>query len=305
MKKLSLMMLFAAYSVYAGVLLRAPTEVNMSTYAINDYSRVERCSDLSRSIADKNRFVEQMTSQIKAKYPNTTVRHLRDRENANATANSFLTDYTDNSEIVFFSGHGEPQTLFFHDKQQNFGINTKRFGGKTRWVFLEACMFLNVNKSERLSASLSDNENIDYNKMAIIASMFNGVHAILGNYANGWQGTIKKHWYSSARWRTEDRFNYFAQYFIKDGSGIWDSYVSAVKKVYKNFKDDSALGYSTGITGYKPAIAYFYKQGTNGNALDMSLESYALSYDAPVSDGSVSGYSIRFKAVSIGSPKYY
>lgn len=113
MKSLPLMMFFAVYSVYAGVALRAPTEVNMSTYAINDYSRVERCDDLSRSIADKNRFVEQMTKQITAKYPNTTVRHLRDRENASATANSFLRDNTDDSEIVFFSGHGEPQTLFF------------------------------------------------------------------------------------------------------------------------------------------------------------------------------------------------
>lgn len=206
-------------------------------------------------------------------------------------------------KLFSFLDMGSLKHFFFHDKQQNFGINTKRFGGKTRWVFLEACMFLNVNKSDRLSASLSDNENVDYQKMAAIMSMFNGVHAILGNYADGWQGTIKKHWYSSARWRTEDRFNYFAQYFIKDGDGIWDAYVSAVKKVYKNFKDDSALGSSAKwMTGYKPAIAYFYKQGANGNALDMSLESYGLSYDAPASANS---YMIKIKAVSIGSPKYY
>ena len=297
--------LLSIFFVYAGVPLRAPEKIGISTYSVNDYSRVERCNDLSRSIADKKRFVEQMTEQIKAKYPNTTVQHIRDRVNESATANNFLTDNTDDSEIVFFSGHGEPQTLFFYDREQSFGTKTKRFGGKTRWVFLEACMFLNVNKSDRLSADITKSENIDYQKVAIIFSLFNGVHAIMGNYADGWQGIIKKHWYSSAHWRTEDRFNYFAKYFVKEEYRIWDAYVSAVKKVYKNFTENSALGYYTSITGYKPAIAYFYLKGANGNALDMSLETYGKSYDAPASDGSLRNYQIKIKSIEIGSPRYY
>lgn len=288
------------------VLFEPPKELNVSTYAIDDYSaNDENLSNLSRSVAEKNRFVGQIFDNVKFKYPNTTVRHIRDRENAGATKNVFLTDNTDDSEIVFFAGHGSPQTLFFYDYRHEFLPGTKRFGGRTRWVFIEACMFMNMNRDDRISANASS-ENMDIERLRKMSALFNGVHAILGNYADGVQWTIKKHWFSSARWRTEDRFDYFARHFISGGVGIWDSYVSALKKVYRNFTENSALG-SDGSKhpGYRPAIVYFYKQFSDGSALDMSLEKYGESYNAPVSDGSISNYLLMYKTVTIGSPIYY
>ena len=80
-----------------------------------------------------------------------------------------MNENTDDSEIVFFSGHGNSmQSLAFYDRVQYFGIGTKRFGGRTRWVFLDACMFLNMNKEDRLNADLSVNENLDDNKKAVV-----------------------------------------------------------------------------------------------------------------------------------------
>ena len=292
---------------FADVIKGPPSYVWISTYAIDNYSASTETglSNLPQSVAEKKRFVEQISKNIELKYPNTKVRHVRDRENASATVNNFLMDNTDDSEIVFFSGHGGPQALYFYDYGHVFLPGTKSFGGWTRWVFIEACLFMNMNSDDRISATASS-ENMDMERKRRMSALFNGAHAILGNYADGVQWTIKKHWYSSARWRTEDRFNYFAQYFIKDGNGIWDSYVSALKKVYKNFTENSALG-SDGSKhpGYRPAIVYFYKSFSDGSVLDMSLEKYGETYNAPVSDGSISSYLLMHKTVTIGSPKYY
>jgi hypothetical protein len=290
-----------------GSIMGPPQNLNISTYAIDNYSASAEAglTNLPRSVAEKNRFVEQISKRVNFMYPNTTVFHIRDKENASATANSFLTDNTDNSEIVFFSGHGGPQTLYFYDHSHVFLPGTKRFGGRTRWVFIEACLFMNMNREDRISATASS-ENMDMERKRRMSALFNGVHAILGNYADGYQWTIKKHWYSSARWRTEDRFDYFAQYFIMYKFGIWDAYVSALKKVYKNFTENSALG-SDGSKhpGYRPAIVYFYKSFSDGSVMDMSLEKYGETYNVPVSDGSISDYILKYKTVTIGSPIYY
>ncbi len=130
--------------------------------------------------------------------------------------------------MSFFAGHGNQQKLFFYDQSFEFD-NTKRFGEFTRWVIFDACLVLNVNKRNYMSESFSS-RTIDANRFARINQLFNGVHSILGNYGLGWQGNIKKHWYSSARWRTEDIYEYFSKYFIEEGDAIWDAYTSAVKK---------------------------------------------------------------------------
>ncbi len=307
MKKISLLFIIIPAIAWGwtvgGITIRFPSSFNISTYAIGDYSHTVGCDckDIPRTIGHKDRFVGQITNSINEKYPNIVVSHVRDRVDASATVNSFLNENTDDSEIVFFSGHGNSmQSLAFYDRVQNFGIGTKRFGGRTRWVFLDACMFLNVNKEDRLNADLSVNENLDDNKKAVVASMFNGVHAILGHYASTSGASIRKHWYSTARWRTDDQFNYFAQYFIKDGNELWDLYMSAIKKVYKNFSENSAVGYVNPIKGFRPAIAYV-RANINGKEIDTSQEKFENMYDAPIT----SYNQVRIKAVAFGSPEYY
>lgn len=121
MKYILSLFFFVTSLIYADDIVGPPAYIDISTYAIEDYSKVDspvKVNSIKRPIAHKNRFVEQMTNNIKAKYPNTAVRHVRDRENAAATANSFLTDNTDDSEIVFFSGHGSQQT-----SRDNAGIH--------------------------------------------------------------------------------------------------------------------------------------------------------------------------------------
>lgn len=92
MKYILSLFFFVTSLIYADDIVGPPAYIDISTYAIEDYSKVDspvKVNSIKRPIAHKNRFVEQMTNNIKAKYPNTAVRHVRDRENAAATANSF------------------------------------------------------------------------------------------------------------------------------------------------------------------------------------------------------------------------
>ncbi len=282
-----------------------PSKFSISAYAVNDYSAsLGKNSNLPRSIYHKNKFISAMIKKINGKYPKISTSVLYNRENSAATRAAFLTDKTNLTEFVFFAGHGNQQKLFFYDQSLELD-NTKMFGEFTRWVIFDACLVLNVNKRNYISESFSSS-TIDVNRFVRIYQLFNGVHSILGNYGLGWQGNIKKHWYSSARWRTEDVYEYFSKYFIEDGDAIWDAYVSAVKKVYNNFHNNAALGYYTNISGYDSAIWYFYGVYSNGEILDMSNEKFSKTYNSPVflNDSRFKSKGLRLKRMKIGNPKY-
>lgn len=279
-----------------------PPAFGISAYAVNDYSHISnvKAKNLSRSIAHKNKFINKFTDAIGLKYPSVQTKVRHDREDASATSSNFISDNTDKSEFVFFAGHGQQQTLAFYDKSLKLSNGVKSFGGNTRWVLFDACLVLNVNKTDFISQEYDKKKTQDPYRVLDVFGWFNGVHVILGNYALGWQGTIKKHWYSSARWRTEDVYSYFSEKFIEDGEPIVDAYFASIKKVYNNF--------STGITGYKVAAWYFYGVKKNGDVLDMSKEKFKSTYNAPVSFTETSTEfktrTLMLRTMSIGKPRY-
>ena len=308
MKKRAIILTLCLSSCLFAVTLGAPQSISFSTYAINDYSHFESTlGSLKRSIAHKNRFVEKMTDEIIDKYPSTSISKNHNRENSAATASRFLSDNTDQSDFVFFAGHGNQQILAFYDYALSFANGNKKFGGNTKWVIIDACLFLNANKTNQLSSDPSNNSSvIDNARLTNIKKMFNGVHAILSYHSKTSGGNIKKHWYSSAQWRTEDKYNHFAKYFIRDGRGLWDAYSAAIYKHYDDFVNNHAVGWTTDITGYRSAIAYFYGDFNNGNVIDMSLETYNSTYNAPIT---TSSYNFKFVDIKMayskaGTPKY-
>ena len=60
------------------------------------------------------------------------------------------------------------------------------YGGDTRWVILDACLTLNVNKDDRLEYPLSA-DIVDLSKVDKLRDAFVGVHAILGFYSLSWE----------------------------------------------------------------------------------------------------------------------
>lgn len=306
MKRIKFVILFCFYLGFFSFSIGAtPSNVRFSAYAVEDYSNYTGTKNLARSISHKNKFLNKLIVAIQKKYPNVSTEILYNRENSQATSSAFKLDKTDSTEIVFFAGHGNQQSLAFYDKSLSLDKGNKTFGKKTRWVFFDACLVLNVNKSGHLSEAMSA-VSVDANRLTKMVNLFEGVHAILGNYGLDWQGNIKKHWYSSARWRTEDVYEYFAKYFIEDGVSLWNAYSSSVKKVYNNFHNNAALGYSTGISGYDSAIWYFYGVEANGNVVDMSEERFDFSYNAPVllNDTRFKSKSLKLRRLKIGKPKY-
>lgn len=302
---LLLPLLFQALS-WGGIPLRQPQKVWFSLYAIEDYSHREvKLDNLPRSIAHKNRFYNELRDAILKKYPNTDIKIRHNRENSSATVNNFLKDDLSQSEFVFFSGHGNQMQLSFYDKSLKFDVGTKSFTQDTKWVIIDACLFLNINKN--LSDDPRKKETkIDENLKKTLLSLFKGVHAIMGNHAEAWQGTAKKHWYSSARWRTEDIYTYFAKYFITDGDVLADAYFSAAYKSAHNYIDNHAVGESTRWTGLMSAIAYFYGEFASGAIWDMSVERYGTTVNAPMVSSTANFNKVAIKMVfyKAGKPMY-
>lgn len=285
----------------------APQNIRFSLYAVKDYSKYEyKLSSLDRSIKTKDRFFKEFYEAIQKKYPNIGMLIVHNKENSDATANSFLTDDTDQSEFVLFVGHGNPLHMAFYDRGVTFNVGTKSFGRNTRWVIVDACEFLNVNKEKSDDPRKASTE-IDNNRKNALVSMFKGVHAILGSHSKMWQGTVPKHWYNtSEKWRSDDRYEYFAKYFITDGETLKDAYFSAVYKHYDNYVNNHAFGYDTNASGFMSAIAYFYGEFADGTVWDMSKERFGTSYNAPMTSSTAkfSRTSIKIVYDKAGKPKY-
>jgi len=287
------------------VYLQVPTNIKLATYAIGKYNH-RGLVDIPRSTIEKNRFVNSITRAIQSKYPNTSIKHVVDRENEMATSSSFQNeDFIEQADFVFFEGHGSQQRLVFSDAELPLTPDKIQFGGNTKWVILEACLVLNVNRRDSISGTIENPNNIHQSRLSDLRGLFNGVHAILGHYAQTYQWQIKPSWYSMAFRQTDDKFEYFAQNFIIGGMGIWDAYSLAVRRMYNNFEELRFMGFKSNIKGLKPAIVYFKKTYPNGEVLDMSQETFANTYNAPIMPTTGSTSSILIKTLTLGEPQYY
>ncbi len=194
MKKYHLLFILFTISLsHSGVTIwgRVP-HVYVATYAVNDYSKYKAkyghaTRSLSLSVENKNVFVNNLFKFAKLRYPSIKTAHGYDRTDASVTEYNYRNDFISRSDFMFFSGHGNQQMLALYDEK--FDISKRPLGGSTLWAFFDACLVLNVNKTAFLSQPLST-ETIDFSKVDKLRKVFNGVHAILGNYANGKQVNV-------------------------------------------------------------------------------------------------------------------
>lgn len=281
---------------------------------------------LENSVIHEQTFVDELFSALGKKYPGK--KKYKDAyasgKNSSATAQRFREAVLYNSEFVFFSGHGDQQELLLYDYSIRLrgrcccdrgdeacfkasGLkNTdicpssgyacandeygKVYGGDTRWVILDACLTLNVNKSNRLSKPLSI-ENIDFTKVDQLRSVFSGVHAILGFYSDGKQGTLHiNNKYVDTRWL----YQYFVENFIEKKETVWNSFSKACARIVNDFEN---------TIGLQPAIAFLRGYDKNGVYHDTSTETFDRTYNKPIQiDGSIELFIMYEK---YGIPTYH
>lgn len=273
MKKMLLCMFIVVDCALAYVRWGLPYTIDISTYAVNDYSHYTNgTSNLSRSIRHKSRFVSQMMSSINSRYPNISVNHVIDRTDSTATTFNFVNDANHNSEIVFFSGHGNVGLVALYDGITNLGTS-KKFESFNRWVFLDACLVLDTTE-------------------AYATTWFNGAHAVLSFKSLSYEFVKPYNCFINCdHHRSEDTFNYFADYFIEDGSEIWDAYNRAVRKAI----------YSNGNLGIEPGIMYVEGTAENGQFVDFSEERFQNVYNGPLPP---SAGRVKRKTQPHGTPAY-
>ena len=271
-------------------------------YRTNHRINSNKLKDLIRSDEHKNAFVEQLFTSIKNKYPSVkTSLDPKSKSDAGATAEVFRNADFKQSQIVYFAGHGNQQELLLYDYSVKLrarcccdrgdvacfeatGLNGSAicpnnqyvcpddeygrvFGGETRWVILDACLTLNVNKSNELSKPLSL-EYIDFFRVNALRTVFTGVHAILGYYSLAWQGMRPGDGFS-----TDAIPRFFAENFIEKKETIWNAFSKACEKFVSN--------YGTRY-GLKPAIAFLRGYDKNGVYHDTSTETFERTYNKPI-----------------------
>jgi len=267
------MLLFHSVACLALTPWGLPSYVDISAYAVNDYLNV---SDLPRSIPHKDRFIHQFQARLISKYPNifSNVRH--DRNNSLATVYNYMNDNTNMSEIVFSAGHGSYGGIWMYDGFIS-SASGKAFGGYTRWVFMDACLALNL--------SLPD-----------AYRWFNGVHAILGNRSIGWQFIHSYNcFFTCDHYRSEDQYNVFAYRFITNGETIWSAYAHAVMEVI----------YLKGGHGIEPAIINLAGNADNGQYVDFLEERLQNVYNGPFGyPYGATNITVFGRSISFGTPEY-
>lgn len=274
------------------------TMLKISSAAINDYSRLG-APNLKRSIFAKNAFVKYMTDSYKKRYPDYQVIQPYVFENSNATVANYSGAQLYHSNIVFFSGHGDQHALAFYDQGANVGY--KAYGGDIKWVFIDACNVLNVNKSDKMDKGPGDSYR-DPQKFNKLKEAFIGVHAILGYYSLSWEYPDNSN--VNASKNSELRFKYFAKYFIEEDQTIWTAY----KKAHKKYFDEVDAVYYADWgehLGYEPAIAYIKGTDQYGRQHDGSTEKISSTYEVAM-DPRQSGrnYSVKFYTQKYGTPEY-
>ncbi|MCQ2966900.1 MAG: hypothetical protein MJ250_09240 [Alphaproteobacteria bacterium] len=281
--------------------------LHISTYAVDDCSVIRQTLDPKAEDLGSTRyayaFVKYMFESVKKKYPTINTAVPYDRKNKNASTYNFRNDFLSKSDVVYFSGHGNQQFLAFYD-----GIlksSQRPLGGDIRWAIFDACLYLNVNKEKFLDKPLTT-ETIDFSKVDELRKVFNGVHAVLGNYAKGRQyynttgdseddlELIKNnHKDASILLGAAGMYEFFAKYFIEEGRTIWDAYRLTVENMYKKFFSNS---------GFKPAIAFLRGYDKNGEYHDTSVETFEHVYKAPLKPEA--GLELFVMYETYGKPKF-
>ena len=275
---------------------------NYQVYRDKHHIAEDNLVSLNRSSFHERMFVDTLFKLIKNKYPNVkTSKDPKSKWGEAATAEAFRDADFKQSQIVFFAGHGDQQELLLHDYSVKLrarcccnrgdaacfaasGLNSsaicpnnkyscpndeygKVFGGETRWVILDACLTLNVNKSGYLDKPLSL-DYIDFSRVNTLRTVFTGVHAILGYYSLAWQGRRGGDGYG-----TDAIPNEFAINFIERKETIWNAFSKACEEFVKN--------YGTRY-GLKPAIAFLRGYDKNGVYHDTSTETFERTYNKPI-----------------------
>ncbi|MDR0516005.1 MAG: DUF6345 domain-containing protein [Fibromonadaceae bacterium] len=276
-KVLVAMFLFMSVSCLALTPWGLPSYVDISAYAVNDYSQYgSGTSNLNRTILHKNRFIEQIQGKLKAKYPNISSAVKYNRENSAATKSNFLNDYTNIGEFVFFSGHGNRALLAFYDKTVS-STSGKSFGGYTRWAMFDACLVLD--------APFSKHE-----------PWFDGAHSILGYNSLSYEFIHSYNcFFTCDHYRSEDVFNKFASRFITNGETIWSAHHNSVKEAI----------YQNGGHGIAPSIVFFSGNADNGQFVSFADERLQNVYNGPFSyQNGASNIYINWNAYFYGNPQY-
>ena len=283
--------------------------LKISSVAIDDYSVLRNNKkyswtivpgDLHRSVLTRNAFVEAMGESLKKKYPSKNVVTPYNFTNSNATVNNFKSALLYHSNIVFIVGHGRPQQLGLYDELVDLGY--KAFGGDIKWVFIDACEVLNVNKNGLFDKELTSS-TLDIEKFNKLKEAFIGVHAILGYYSHNW--LYPNNSSANANYRSELKYKYFAKYFIEDGLTIWDAYKKAHQDYYKEIDDVYYKSTKKHIIGYKPAIAYMKGTDQCGRSHDASTETYEKTYEVALDPRETDrNYTLNILYQEFGAPEY-
>lgn len=277
------------------------TTLKISSFAIKDYSKLRGKNktpvDLAPAVDIKNGFFSYMEESYKKRYPKYVAKKYNDWDNADATADRFQGTPLYHSNIVFFAGHGAQQTLPFYERRIEVG--EKAFGGDIKWVFLDACEVLNVNKDGKLDKG-SAKTYWDMSKYERLKEAFIGVHAILGYYSK--QEMI------GGDVPSKLKYKYFAEYFIEDDMPIWEAYKKANKKYYDEIKDIYYNAFKEEF-GYEPAIAYIKGTDQYGRQHDASTEKISSTYEVAMDPRNLKNqkklkYDVLILSQKYGTPKY-
>jgi len=318
MKIFSVLILLAIVDLYAasGPVWTTPSKVKVSSFVVEKYgtyrtnhniSVKKELPDLDRSYSHEEAFVGSLFSALDKKYPNK--KKYRDTQvsstglamNGNAIAKNYRDATLYHSEFVFFSGHGDQQELLFYDYSVNLHDGCRKnvctqddygkvYGGETRWVILDACLTLNVNKSNRINLPLTI-ENIDFSRVDRLRSVFSGVHAILGFYSDGWQGSD---WIGGNYVVSDALYGFFVENFIERGESIWNSFSMTGAEIVDVFNN---------IRGLQPAIAFLRGYDKNGIYHDTSMETFDRTYNKPIPiDGTLELF-VMYE--TYGTPTYH
>ncbi|MDR2593266.1 MAG: DUF6345 domain-containing protein [Fibromonadaceae bacterium] len=279
-KILTTLLLFMAVMCSALTPWGVPNYVDIAAYAVNDYSQYRihnnpRLYDLSRSIKHKNAFINQLQNKLNAKYPNVSSTLRYNRENSTATRANFLNDNTNLSEFVFFSGHGDYNSLYLYESvlQATAPNVTKTFGDYTRWVIFDACLTLNASP------------------LYLASWLFDGAHVILGNRSITYEFPNS----SNPAGYSENIFNVFTTRFVTNGEAIWSSYYNAVRETV----------YIVGGYGVEPAIAFLAGNADNGKAVNFSEEKLQNVYNGPFNyKYGATNLTINWRSQTYGKPEY-
>ena len=281
-------LLLSLFAFAANPTWTTPPKVHVAAFSVNDYSHYYQANlrkkSLQRSFFHKEMFIDSLFSRVARKYPEKDFRTTYNYRDEDASMDHYGSAQLYHSEFVFFSGHGNQQKICLYDYPiitysgcgrdvcPNDSVG-KVYGGNTRWVIYDACLVLNVNKSDRLGSPLNA-ENVDLDKVDKLRTVFRGVHAILGFYSLSFED-YKYSTKTGRFFQSEWLYDYFTQFFIEEGESIWDSFSMASAYVVYDYS-------FFGNRGLKPAIAFLRGYDEKGNFHDTSMETFEHTFNQPI-----------------------